>query len=476
MNLTIPLTQVAIAILFLFNTSSATAHSNHGAIDYLTPSNLYVRIQMNDYFKEMNKINNLHLDIAGVDIKNNAAEVFVNEAQFQLLREMGYNVTVTMSTFLMAGPDERYKTSDEISQILNDTQKKYSNIAEIVEVGKSLRGKSIQAIRLTQDINVKNPRKPVVLFNAMHHAREVMGPEVALDILEYLTQGYGVNQEVTQWLTNSEVWILPMLNVDGNDLVWNGNPMWRKNARENYGVDINRNYPYEWGKCNGSSGSKSAQDYRGESAGSEPETKAMMNFIKNIRPVFNISYHSYSELVLYPHGCNGQRSQIAEVIEPIGKAMGEAVDYTAGTPWETLYAVDGSDIDWMHAEYNVIPFVIEVNSSSQGFQPNYSVRQATVERNRPAWQILLRRLQGTRISGLVTHSQNTVTDFNVKVQKRNGFLMADYMNYKGQSNGAYHLILNEGSYRLIISSPGLENKEINLTIDPNQQIVQDIEL
>ena len=65
--------------------------------------------------------------------------------------------------------------------------------------------------------------------------------------------------------------------------------MWRKNTRDNNGsggfdsgdgVDINRNYPYKWGSCNGSSGSTWAQDYRGTAPASEPETQVMMDLVK----------------------------------------------------------------------------------------------------------------------------------------------------------------------------------------------------
>ena len=71
-----------------------------------------------------------------------------------------------------------------------------------------------------------------------------------------------------------------MLNVDGNNIVWTTDNMWRKNARGQgnnvYGVDLNRNYSYAWNSCNGSSGSTSSETYRGASAASEPETQALM--------------------------------------------------------------------------------------------------------------------------------------------------------------------------------------------------------
>jgi hypothetical protein len=305
----------------------------------------------------------------------------------------------------------------------------------------------------------------------MHHAREVMGPEIALDIIETLLTKYGKDSKVTHWVDSTEIWVLPMFNVDGNHIVWTDDNMWRKNARENYGVDINRNYPYAWGSCNGSSGSKWAQDYRGESAGSEPETKVMMNLVKEIRPVFDISYHSYSELVIYPMGCRGKRTQNADVVERIGKEIGSKLSYTAGTAWETLYSVDGGDIDWMYSEYQVIPYVIEVSSSADGFQPDYSKRDSTVELNRGGWQLLLDRLDGPSIHGMVSTQTKSETDFNVKVQKKDTNGYKDYMTYKGNPDGSFNLILNPGDYRLIVSGAKIKTASKDVSVGKSQSLV-----
>src|SRR5690606_23752947 len=116
-------------------------------------------------------------------------------------------------------------------------------------------------------------------------------------------------------------------NVDGNNKMWDRNFMWRKNTRNGHGVDINRNYPTGWKSCNGSSSWPSAQDYRGSGPASEPETLAMMNFVASIKPVFNISYHSYSEIVIYPFGCRPGRTPVTEAVEMIGDEIGKKLDY-----------------------------------------------------------------------------------------------------------------------------------------------------
>jgi carboxypeptidase T len=460
-----------LALLCALSVFSAPAFSHQKNIhetQFLMPSTLIAKVQFQDYKTGMKKLNQLHLDVAGIDIKNKFAEVIINDDEFKKLEAMGFNVTVTMSKSLMRGPDAQYKTSAEIETILSDYHNRYPELTQLKEVGKSLQGRSIWALKISQDAKLHNATKPVVLFNGMHHAREVMGPEVALDIVETLLTNYGKDNKITHWVDSNEIWVMPMFNVDGNNLVWTQDSMWRKNARGNYGVDINRNYPYAWGTCNGSSSYKSAQDYRGPSAASEPETNVMMNLVKDIRPVFDISYHSYSELVIYPLGCDGKRVPNTDVVETIGKQMGSLLKYKAGTAWETLYSVDGGDIDWMYAEYQVIPYVIEVNSSSDGFQPDYSKRQPTVELNRKAWQLLLDRLDGPGIRGIVAAKDGVVSDFSVKVQKKAGNTFTEYMTYRGNADGSYHAVVNPGEYRLILSGPSIQTTEQSITVESNR--------
>lgn len=71
---------------------------------------------------------------------------------------------------------------------------------------------------------------------------------------------------------------------------------------KDFGVDLNRNYPYMWGYDNdGSSPSPCEEDYRGPYAGSEPETQAVINFVKNwSNLLFVISMHAYGNLFITP--------------------------------------------------------------------------------------------------------------------------------------------------------------------------------
>ena len=180
--------------------------------------------------------------------------------------------------------DDRYLTPVKVEQKLKDLAARYPKNTRLEQIGTSLEGRAIWALLISTTPNLKSAQyyeKPSVIFDGMHHAREIMTPEVVMDVADVLLNPLlRRNKEASILLDSWNVWIVPMLNVDGNNIVWSKDNWWRKNARGQgnrvFGVDINRNYPFKWNSCSGSSGSPGAQDYRGSAAGSEPETQALM--------------------------------------------------------------------------------------------------------------------------------------------------------------------------------------------------------
>jgi carboxypeptidase T len=175
----------------------------------------------------------------------------------------------------------------------------------------------------------------------------------------------------------------------------------------------------------------------------------------NIDLFFDISYHSYSELVIYPYGCKGDRAETYDVVEKIGKEIARLIDYEPGTAWELLYNADGGDIDWMYAAYQVIPYVIELNSRWQGFHPKYNRwRDKTVQRNRDGWQYLIQRAHESGIRGQVRLNGQELSEYNLNVYKVTKGERVKYQEYIGHRNGVFHLVLNPGTYELEFEDNG----------------------
>jgi carboxypeptidase T len=394
-----------------------------------------VRFELTDSVKRFLRAQ--EYDVTGINYKTREIEALLSPEEIEEVKSTGTAIKFSFPQFLAAAPGEEYLNPSEVEDFLKEMHHRFPEITELRSIGKSLEGRDIWAIKISDNAKY-DEKEPVFLVNGMHHAREVMTPEITTDMVEYLLTNYGSIPEVTSWVNGTEIWVIPMFNVDGNNKMWTEDSWWRKNTRNGHGVDINRNYPTAWNTCNGSSSSTRAQDYRGSAPGSEPETQAMMNFVASIKPVFNISYHSYSEIVIYPFGCKPRRTPVEEAVESIGKEIGTLLDYEPGTSWELLYNVDGGDIDWMYTEHQVLPYVIEVNSTGQGFHPDYAKwRDKTVLRNRPGWMHLLRKLQGPSLQGVSSRKYKTI-----RIAKNGKALQT----YKINPDGSYYVILKPGKY------------------------------
>ncbi len=260
-------------------------------------------------------------------------------------------------------------------------------------IGQSGQGRDIWCFRVSDNPEV-DESEPEVLIDGMHHAREIMASEFPVMFAEYLAQNYGVDPELTWLVDNRELYIIPIVNPDGfvyNETTDpNGGGMWRKNRRNNgdgtYGVDLNRNYPYQWGyNDSGSSPYGSSDTYRGPSAGSEPETQAMMAFINSREIRTHDSVHTYSNLLLFPWGYTYTHSPDHAAFTQMADIMTQYNNYEGGTPPDLLYDVNGGSIDWMYGattEHDeIISFSTEIGGSSDGFWPAESRRGPLFEEN-----------------------------------------------------------------------------------------------
>lgn len=438
-----------LAVAVLLGASRSSSH----------PERFTVRIALKSRAQIMDVVNR-GFDVAGVDFENKEFVVITDAVGLKQLGTLRDTKPLS-SNYLLETLDSSYKRPEDVEKALLKIENDYPQLAVVTTIGKSTDGRNIFAIRITDSFSIPNREKPALLFDAMHHAREVMTPEIALDMADYLTSRFATDPKVREWLRLNEIWIVPMLNPDGNSQVWSRDTMWRKNTRGGYGVDNNRNYPYKWGTCNGSSGSTSSETYRGPSAGSEPETKALMELARQIKPVFNISYHTASEIVIYPMSCPNDRlpAQEKTLVEGIGKELASKLvrdsgngTYTPGTSYELLYPVDGGSSDWMYAELKALAYTIEANSQGQGFQPSYSRwRDSTIQRNRPGWQYILDRTNNAAIR--VQAHLGT----RVRVEtSAGGVILEKEVDAKGWA----HFVVVPGNYQVVNTATRGDRKSV----------------
>ncbi|MEU2832243.1 M14 family zinc carboxypeptidase [Streptomyces lavendulae] len=195
------------------------------------------------------------------------------------------------------------------------TAQQNPGLTKVVSIGKTVQGKDILALKVSKDAKKgKDGDKPSVLYMSNQHAREWITPEMTRRLMHHTLDDYGKDPRITKLVDSTELWFLLSANPDGYDYTFTADSarLWRKNLHDNNGdgkitavdgVDLNRNFAYKWGYDNeGSSPSLSSETYRGPSASSEPETRALDAFEKRIGFRYAINYHSASELLLYGVG------------------------------------------------------------------------------------------------------------------------------------------------------------------------------
>jgi hypothetical protein len=257
--------------------------------------------------------------------------------------------------------------------------------------------------------------KPRFLLMTQIHAREIVTGDIAWRFIDHLATGYGSDPAVTSLLDGTEIWVVPIANPDGVDVVQQGGVqpyLQRKNlnasagsgcanpptAASQVGVDLNRNAGTHW-NTSGTSSQPCAQTYPGTRADSEPETRALEGLFRQLfadqrgpadgdaAPADTrgamISIHSYAGMNLYPWAWSTSDSPNEAGLKAIATRMSTYNGYRNGQPGDILYTAAGGTDDWTYGELGIASFTIET-ASCGSFTPAYSCAEQDYNRNLPA--------------------------------------------------------------------------------------------
>ncbi len=278
-----------------------------------------------------------------------------------------------------------YLTHDEAFQQVLQLAADHPNIVSGPDtIGYSLENRPIWVFKISDNPD-QDEEEGEIFINACIHAREVINPMVILNFANLLTDNYGTNQRITDIVDGREIWLMPILNVDGytynEELAPNGGGMWRKNKRVVddvvRGVDLNRNFPTGWGFDDlQSSPIPRSQTYRGESPASEPETQVIIDFVNAHDFNISINYHAYSNVTLIPMGYNFSDPPHLPSFYSVGSV------YSAPLDWGVRnVGVNGDLIDWMAdgADSLVYAILPEVGLTTDGFWPTLERQAILIE-------------------------------------------------------------------------------------------------
>lgn len=256
-----------------------------------------------------------------------------------------------------------YFRYQEMLDIIDQMAQQYPNLVKakqpISTVLTTHENRPIYWLKISDNPNQDEP-EPEILYDAVHHAREPNSLSQLIFYMWYLLENYETNPEVKYLVDNTEMYFVPCLNPDG--YIYNettdpdGGGFWRKNRRDNgdgtFGVDLNRNYGYEWGfDDSGSSPSTNSATYRGPSPFSEPETQMMRDFCLAHNFQIALNYHTFGNLLIFPWGYVDGATQDHPTFSTIGPYISRENNFLTGFGTQTVgYTTNGGSDDWMYGE------------------------------------------------------------------------------------------------------------------------------
>jgi hypothetical protein len=262
-----------------------------------------------------------------------------------------------------------FYTYDEMLSELDDMHNQFPNLIsqrvdikdenynESPHIHETYEGRFLQLVKISDNPNTSE-EEPQILYTALHHAREPASMQQLIYFMWYLLENYNSNNSIKQIIDSSELFFVPCVNPDGyiyNETSEpNGGGMWRKNRRDNHGVDNNRNYSYidengsEVWNTSGTSGNPNGSTYAGDEPFSEAENRAIRFLVESKNFKLALNNHTYGNLLLYPYGYDyNQPTEDNDIYEFISTELVSENNYDNIISAD-LYPAAGDSDDFMY--------------------------------------------------------------------------------------------------------------------------------
>ena len=343
---------------------------------------------------------------------------------------------------LIAGPraDAQYRTYTQIGTLLQDAETTYPSLCKRYDLGSSVQGRSLWALRISDNVLVEEDEPEFKYISSMH-GDEIMGMEMCLHLIEYLTTNYGSDAQVTDIVDSVELWIVPLMNPDGFDRV----SRTRNNAN---GVNLNRDFPDPYTSPNNTP------------TGRAPETGVIMNWSFGRSFTLAANFHGGALLVNYPFDNNEEGASvytaspdddmfiyISEEYSRYNLPMWNGSFYHGISNGADWYAISGGMQDWSYHYMGCNEVTIEISNSKE---PPASQIPAFWDDNRESMLAYIETvLIGVR--GVVTDAATglpVAATFTVDGR--------DHEVYTDPDVGDYHRMLMPGAYTVRVEAPGYD--------------------
>ncbi|XP_051785133.1 carboxypeptidase A6 [Erpetoichthys calabaricus] len=269
---------------------------------------------------------------------------------------------------------EVYHSLEEIQSWMHEMNKTHPSFIRLFSIGQSFERRPLYVLQLGKK---SQHYKKAVWIDCGVHAREWIGPAFCQWFVKEALHSYNTDPVTRRLLNQFYFYIMPVLNVDGYHFSWTTDRFWRKTRSKisRYqcrGVDANRNWKVKW--CEeGASSHPCSETYCGPFPESEPEVKAVANFLRKHKKRVKayISIHAYAQMLLYPYSYKYATIPNFDCVESaahnavLALYSAYGVRYQYGPASTTLYLSSGSSMDWAYR--NGIPYAFAFELRDTGY-------------------------------------------------------------------------------------------------------------
>ena len=299
---------------------------------------------------------------------------------------------IPMSQAFKSGFVDSYLTPKTITEKTQALAAKFPDLVEIIDTGldthgydgknKEVRGPSDLVYIRIGPKTADQSKKVGVFQYAAPHARERINPMSMMEFTEQLVHNYDPDsqdpdiQANTKLLQDLDIFVAINTNPDGHNYAAFDDAYWRKNRvpgpHGQTGVDINRNYPYEWEPFRAiedvakpgetaeqAAERRNSQTYPGTGPASEAETQALLKVVENHPNIkFVVDWHSYGEEIRRPLNVTPEDSKVYDAMHGRVQSAMQAVD---GTRYDTVVSqvTKGTSDDHFYKVNDIYSTVME---------------------------------------------------------------------------------------------------------------------
>lgn len=343
-----------------------------------------------------------------------------------------------------------YMSNTELETAVHAFGSRCSNISRVYSIGKSVNHFPLWVIEIS-DKPRQRESEPAFKFIGNVHGDEPVGREVLMHLANWLCDNYLKDSLATLIVENMHLHILPTMNPDGFALRWRGNAN---------NIDLNRDFPDQFFPVNNDI------DYR------QPETRAIMNWVKQEHFTASASLHGGALVANYPwdgtrdtskhyYGCPDDKTfqHMASVYSRSHYNMSLSKEFEGGiTNGAFWYPIYGGMQDWNYIHGGCFELTLEISDTKW---PKADELPIIWEHNRMSMLNLLASLIKSGVHGRIF-----AADTGRPVP---GSVMIKGIDSKVSASstfGDYHRIVAPGeTYEVVASMRGFRQKSTRIRLE-----------